>query len=89
LLEWAQAIPPKEPELLKKLGFVFMENIDGEGHTGILFPSPIDGLLSISQAPIPSSPGYIPPSKRETTTKSYKELKRGEHFDKMGRYHKL
>lgn len=47
LLEWAQSNPPREPELLKKLGFVFMDDVDGKGNRAVLFPSSIDEIVSI------------------------------------------
>lgn len=56
ILGWTQADPLKEPELLKKLGFVIIENIDGEGHTGVIFPTSLDRIIKFN------TPGSISPT---------------------------
>lgn len=39
ILKWAQTTPVQEPEALKKLGFVIMDDVDGRGTKGIMFPN--------------------------------------------------
>ena len=53
ILEWAKTTPAQEPEALKKLGFVIMDNVDGMGTKGIMFPHaslilPIRDLMQTS-----------------------------------------